>query len=105
VFGELALSFAVGAPAVGVLAREISSPGLPLGAGAQFEGAELLAGQRRALERVVLLAREQVPEQHGELARDGDDRDLAAAARADAAKRFAAGRWHSPLRSPTTTAG
>ena len=57
---------------------------MALGAGAQLEAAELLARQRRALEGVVLLAREQVPEQHGELARDGDDRDLMAAARAHA---------------------
>jgi hypothetical protein len=57
---------------------------VPLGAGAQFESAELLVGQRRALEGVVLLAREEVPEQDCELACDGDDRDLAAAARADA---------------------
>ena len=83
-FGEFAFAGAFGALAVGVLGREVASSGVALGAGAQLEAAELLAGQRRALEGVVLLAREQVPEQHGELARDGDDRDLAAAARADA---------------------
>src|SRR4051795_8561641 len=84
VFGELAFAGAVGALAVGVLGGEVPSSGLALSTGGQFEAAELLAGQRWALECVVLLAREQVPEQHGELARDGDDRDLAAAARADA---------------------
>src|SRR3954463_7410807 len=82
-FGELALAFAVGALAVGVLGRQSAASGVPLGAGAQFERADLLAGQRRALEGVVLLAGEEVPEQHGELAGDSDDRDLAAAARAD----------------------
>src|SRR5918998_6351294 len=83
-FGELAFAGAFGALAVGVVGREVTPSGVALGAGAQLETAELLAGQRRALERVVLLAREEVPEQHGELARDGDDRDLAASARADA---------------------
>jgi hypothetical protein len=46
--------------------------------------AELLAGQRRAPEGVVLLAGQQMPEQHRELARDSDDRDLAAPAHAHA---------------------
>src|SRR5436190_6814725 len=83
VFGELTLAGAFGALAVGVLCREVSTSGLTLGASAQLEAAQLLACQRRAPERVILLAPEQVPEQHGELARDGDDRDLAAAAGAD----------------------
>src|SRR3954452_11847080 len=83
-FGELAFAFAVGALAVCVLGGEVSPSGSAGGAGAEFESAELLARQRRALEGVVLLAREEVPEQHGELACDGDDRDLAAAARANA---------------------
>src|SRR3954464_11323053 len=60
-FGELALAFAVGALAVGVLGRQGPASGVALGAGAQFEGAELLARQRRALIGVVLLAGEQVP--------------------------------------------
>jgi len=55
-FGELALAFAVGALAVGVLGRQGPASGVPLGTGAQFERADLLAGQRRALEGVVLLA-------------------------------------------------
>src|SRR3954452_10650029 len=83
-FGELALALAVAALAVGILGRQGPASGVALGAGAQFEGTELFARQRRALEGVVLLAGEQVPEQHGELARDGDDRDLAAAPRTDA---------------------
>src|SRR4051794_33415708 len=53
-FGELALAFAVGALAVGVLGRQGAASGVPFGAGAQFEGAELLAGQRRSLVGVVL---------------------------------------------------
>src|SRR4051812_37166693 len=52
-FGELALAFAVGALAVGVLGRQGPASGVALGAGAQFEGADLLACQRRALEGVV----------------------------------------------------
>ncbi len=72
-FGELALAGAFGALAVAVLGREVSSSGVTLGAGAQLESAELLACQRGALERVVLLAGEQAPEQAGELARGGDD--------------------------------
>src|SRR5215213_3815165 len=83
-FGELALAGAFGALAVGVPGGEVAPSGVALGAGEQLETAELLAGQRRALERVVLLAREEMPEEHGELARDCDDRDLTAAARADA---------------------
>jgi len=63
-----------------------------LGAGAQFERAQLFAGERLALERVVLLACEQVPEQRRELARDGDDRDLAAASRARARRTRASDR-------------
>src|SRR3954468_20479289 len=83
-FREVAPAGAFGALAVGVPGGEVAPSGVALGAGAQLEPAELLAGQRRALERVVLLAREEMPEEHGELARDGNDRDLAAAARADA---------------------
>src|SRR4051812_48382224 len=61
-FGEFALAGAFGALAVGVLGGQVSSSGLALGAGAQLQAADLLAGQRRALECVVLLAGEQVPE-------------------------------------------
>src|SRR5918997_2030237 len=47
-----------------------------LGAGAELEPAQLLARQRRLGVGVVLPAREQTPEEAGELARGGDDRDL-----------------------------
>src|SRR3954470_2028229 len=83
-FGEFALAGAFGALAVGVLGGEVSSSGSACGAGAQFDRAELLAGQRGALEGVVLLAGEEVPEEHGEFARNRDDRDLAAATNANA---------------------
>ena len=54
------------------------------GAGRELELADLATRQRRLPEGVVLLAREQTPEQAGELARRGDRGDLGAAARADA---------------------
>jgi hypothetical protein len=54
------------------------------GAGGELEPAQLLLRQRRLLERVVLLAGEHAPEQEGELACRGDDRDLVAAAGTDA---------------------
>ena len=81
----------LGAVAVSVPDGEVTTSGMALGAGAQLKAAELLAFERRALEGVVLLARVQVPEQHGKLARDGDDRDLGPAACADALVRRASG--------------
>jgi hypothetical protein len=42
-FGELALAGAFGALAVGVLGGEVSTTGVPLGAGEQLEAAQLLA--------------------------------------------------------------
>ena len=53
-------------------------------AGGDLQPAELLGRQRRLPEGVVLLAPEQHPEQAREFARRGDDRDLVAAAGADA---------------------
>jgi hypothetical protein len=49
----------------------------------QLEAAHLLLG-RRLREGIVLTARQQAPEQAGELAGAGDDRDRVAAARLDA---------------------
>ncbi len=51
--------------------------------GAELERPELLLGQRRAAERVVLVLDDQVPAEHGELAGGRDDRDLHSAPRAD----------------------
>jgi hypothetical protein len=48
--------------------------------GAQLEAAQLLGGQRRARERVVLAVVDQVPAQYGQLARGRHDRDLHPAA-------------------------
>src|SRR5215216_3818811 len=42
----------------------------------QLESTELVAVQGRPPEGVVLLVGEQVPEEHAELARRGDERDL-----------------------------
>src|SRR3954454_14336285 len=50
----------------------------------QFQAAQLLRGQRGLAEGVVLAAPEQDPEQAGELAGRGGDRDLVAAAGAEA---------------------
>ena len=78
---ELALGLAdgvVGVPDAGGLGR------VALVAGGELEAAQLLAGQRRLLVGVVLFAREQAPEQAGELACGRDDRDGVAAAGADA---------------------
>ena len=60
--------------------------GRPGGAGRrrQLEAAHLLGRQRRLGERVVLAAGEQAPEQAGELARRGDDRDRVPALGLDA---------------------
>jgi hypothetical protein len=52
--------------------------------GAQLERAQLLGGQRRALEGVVLALDDHVPAQHRQLAGRRDDGDLHAAAGADA---------------------
>ena len=60
----------------------LDSPLAP-GPDSQLEPAELLGGQGWRRVGVVLLAAEQGPEQAGELARRGDDRDLVAAAGAD----------------------
>ena len=82
--GELALGFAdgfVGVPDAGGLGRVARVPG------GELEAPQLLAGQRRLGVGVVLLAREQAPEQAGELARGGDNRDRVPAARADALRR------------------
>jgi hypothetical protein len=66
---------ALGPPAVRAPRGEIATSGVALGPpGAQLEAAQLFAREPRALERVVLLARESVPEEHGELASDGDAR-------------------------------
>src|SRR6266702_5250704 len=54
-----------------------------LGAGQQLEPAQLLAGERGAGEGVVLAAAEHVPGDDGQLARDGDGGDVAAAAGGD----------------------
>ena len=53
-------------------------------AGRELERAQLAAHEARAREGVVLAAGEQVPGQHGELARDRDGRDVAAAPRGGA---------------------
>jgi hypothetical protein len=53
-------------------------------AGAELERAQLLVGQRLALERVVLTALEHRPAQHHQLACGGHDRDLGASPGADA---------------------
>jgi hypothetical protein len=53
------------------------------GAGCELELADLLAGERGAGEGVVLAAAEHVPGDHGELARDRDGGDVAAAAGGD----------------------
>src|SRR5918995_7363196 len=53
-------------------------------AGADLEQAQLLGRQRRLPVGVVLAARQQAPEQRRELARGGDDGELAAAPAADA---------------------
>src|SRR5439155_17164277 len=50
-----------------------------LGAGQQFELADLLARERGAGEGVVLAAAEHVPGDHGQLAGDRDGGDVAAA--------------------------
>jgi hypothetical protein len=47
--------------------------------GDQLQPPQLVAGERRAPEGVVLFVGEQVPKQHAELARRGDERDLRAA--------------------------
>src|SRR5205085_2315058 len=52
---------------------------LAFGAGRELELADLLAGERRAGEGVVLTVAEHVPGDHGELAGDRDGRDVAAA--------------------------
>jgi hypothetical protein len=54
-----------------------------LSAGADLEQAQLLVRQGRLLVGVVLPAHEQAPEQAGELAGRGRDRDLMAAAGTD----------------------
>ena len=59
-----------------------------------------LARQRGLAEGVVLLAGEQAPEQAGELARGGDDRDLVAAAGADA---LVEGAQRPGLRGPRSS--
>jgi hypothetical protein len=79
--GEFALGLAdrvVGVPDAGGLGR------VALVTGAELEAAQLLSGQRRLGVGVVLLASEQTPEQAGQLARRGDDRDRVSAAGADA---------------------
>jgi hypothetical protein len=89
-----------------VLAAQIPGCGLALGgAGGEFEAAEFLFGQRGLLERVVLAAGEQAPEQAGELARSGHDRDLVAAPGADALVEGAqrAG-WRTTLQAASTSA-
>src|SRR4051812_31377819 len=53
-------------------------------AGHELEPAQLVTGQRRPPEGVVLLMLEQVPEQHAELASGGDERDLRPAPRPQA---------------------
>jgi len=60
-----------------------SRRGQALCAGGDFQAAQLLLGERGLLEGVVLFAGEQMPEQAGQLARGGDDRDAMAAAGAD----------------------
>src|SRR5262245_43370772 len=56
---------------------------LAFGAGCELELADLFAGERGAGEGVVLVAAEHVPGDHGELARDRDSGDVAAAAAGD----------------------
>src|SRR3954451_22012262 len=79
-FGERAFGLAHG-----VVGRPDRRRALGLGgAGGEREAPELLLGQRRLGVGVVLAAGEHAPEQAGELAGAGDDRDLVAAAGADA---------------------
>src|SRR5215217_3400061 len=65
--GELALALAVLLLVVAALVLKVPATWVPLGACAEFEFAELMARERGARERVVLLAGEHVPEQHGQL--------------------------------------
>lgn len=53
-------------------------------AGGELHLSDLLVGEARLAERVVLPVGQQMPEQHGELARDGDERDVMTAASANA---------------------
>jgi hypothetical protein len=53
-------------------------------AGGELEAPHLLGGQRRLGKGVVLAAGQQAPEQAGELARCGDDRDRVTALGFDA---------------------
>ena len=73
----------------GVAEQAVSDPEafavLPArGAGGDLQAADLLGRQRGLAEGVVLLAPKQDPEQAREFARGGGDRDLVAAASADA---------------------
>jgi hypothetical protein len=45
-------------------------------AGAEFDASELLLDERLVLESVVVVLGEQLSAEHGDLAGDGDDRDL-----------------------------
>src|SRR6266545_6465064 len=75
--GELALEVVLGAAA-----PERGCPGLALRARRarlQFESAELAPNDGGALVGVVLAAAQEVPGEHGQLARDGDRGDVAAA--------------------------
>src|SRR6266542_3147716 len=74
---ELALEVVLGAAA-----PERGCPGLalrPRGARLELEPAQLAPNDRGSLVGVVLAAAEQVPGEHGQLARDGDRGDVAAA--------------------------
>jgi hypothetical protein len=59
---------------VAAFVGEASAAWVVLGAGAELEFAELVAGARGTREPVVLIAFEQMPEQHGQLAGDSHDK-------------------------------
>src|SRR5712691_12335783 len=78
--GKLALTLSV-VPCL-VDARAGIAPPAPAFADLELERPQLAAGERRALEGVALLAREQMPEQHAQLACGCHQRDLRSAPRA-----------------------
>ena len=81
--GEIDLPVAQRLDVVGV-GRPAPVPLLVRPTGLQLHGAQLVGHKCRARPEVVLLLGEQVPAEHGQLARDGDRGDLVAAAGADA---------------------
>src|SRR5256885_214953 len=75
--GKLALALSVFLSLVDARARVL--PAAPALADLELERAQLATGERGPLEGIVLFAREQVPEQHAELARGRHQRDLGSA--------------------------